>query len=120
MIDVRTGGATFDTNGNIVTIAAALGSTSNYTDGTAGGVTVMDGSGTGDGVLIVTGQNICQQGTTIASGTLDIAADAALGAPDAPLTFSGPGTLRATAALALGAVPSGRHARRSEPCRHHR
>ena len=102
-INVGSGGATFDTNGLVAEIDATIGTI--YPDGNTGGVTVMDGSSTGGGVLIVDGQNICQQGTTIASGTLAIAADAALGAPDAPLTFSGPGTLRATAPLALGASP---------------
>ena len=99
-IEVLAGGATFDVNGFAVEIDATIGCTSSDPDGADGGVTVMDGSGSGTGVLTLTNGNICQAGTTIAGGTLAIGSDADLGASGVPLTFSG-GTLQATGPLTL-------------------
>ncbi|MDQ6793763.1 MAG: Ig-like domain-containing protein, partial [Chloroflexota bacterium] len=119
------GGATFDLAGFGDTIGSLAGAGS-VTSTAAGAVTltsgglntstafsgvVTDGSGSvaltkaGTGTLTVSGVNTYSGVTTIAAGTLAIAADAALGAaPGAPtpgkLVFSG-GTLQITASFSL-------------------
>ena len=99
-IDVQSGGATFDTNSYTLEIDAVIGySGPGDYDGAEGGISVMDSSTEGTGVLYVTGDNIYQGGATIASGTLEINGDAALGDGE-PLTFAG-GTLQAAGPLAL-------------------
>ena len=74
---------------------------SNDPGGAAGGITVMDSSVNGSGVLLLNGSNLFQGGVTIVSGTLAIGADTALG-DGGPLTFTGQGTLQATGDLPLG------------------
>jgi autotransporter-associated beta strand protein/T5SS/PEP-CTERM-associated repeat protein len=74
------GGATFDTNGNNVTLASALSG--------PGGLTKV-----GAGTMILSGINTYQGGTTINGGTLAVAADANLGAAAGGLAFGG-GTLQ--------------------------
>ena len=100
-IDVRAGGATFDTNGYTLGIDAALGCTSTSSDGADGGVTVMDTSSNAEGVLRLTGDNICLGGTTIASGTLAIGPRRPGLRPE--LT-PGAGTLKATSDLTLANI----------------
>ena len=51
----------------------------------------------GQNTLFLTGTNSYPGGTQINAGTLDIAADTAMGAPSGPLTFTGSGTLQAGA-----------------------
>ena len=100
-IDVCAGGATFDTNSFTFEIDATIGSSN--PGGAAGGITVMDSSTNGGGVLLLTGDNIFQGGTTIGGGTLATGADAALG-DGGPLTFTGQGTLKATGDLTLAST----------------
>ena len=84
-IAVRAGGATFDANGYTPQVNATLGSTTTtYPDGASGGITVMDSSTEGTGIITVTGVNICSSGTTIASGTLAVGSDATLGTSNVP------------------------------------
>jgi fibronectin-binding autotransporter adhesin len=73
-------GATFDTNGNNVTLASSLSG--------VGGLTK-----TGAGTMTLAGGNTYQGGTTINSGTLAVSSDANLGAAAGGLTFGG-GTLQ--------------------------
>ena len=75
-----TGGATFDTNGNNVTLASALSG--------PGGLTKV-----GAGTMTLSGINTYQGGTTINGGTLAVGADANLGAAAGGLAFGG-GTLQ--------------------------
>ena len=82
-----------------LTISAVVGS--NYGGGSDGGITVMDRSTNGGGVLSLTGDNIYQAGVMIVSGTLAIDDDDALG-NGGPLTFTGQGALQATGDLPLG------------------
>ena len=98
VIDVQAGGATFDTNGFNAAIAATIGG--DYGNA-AGGITVMDSSANGTGVLTLTGDNLYEGGATIVSGTLAIGSDAALG-DGGSLTFTGQGGLQATGNLTLG------------------
>ena len=80
VIKVRSGGATFDTNGFNVTVAANLGAVFGIdTSGTAGGIAVMDSSTNGSGVLFLTGDNICHDGTRLEGGTLKLGNSTALG-----------------------------------------
>ena len=74
------GGATFDTNGNNVTLAASLSG--------LGGLTK-----TGAGTMTLSGVNSYQGGTAINGGTLAVTADANLGAASGGLAFGG-GTLQ--------------------------
>jgi autotransporter-associated beta strand protein len=74
------GGATFDTNGNNVTLASSLSG--------VGGVTK-----TGAGTMTLAGVNTYQGGTTINGGVLAVSSNANLGAAAGGLTFNG-GTLR--------------------------
>src|SRR5262249_36059050 len=74
------GGATFDTNGNNVTLASALLG--------AGGLTKV-----GAGTLRLSGANTYAGGTTINAGTLAVSADANLGNSSGGLAFGG-GTLQ--------------------------
>ncbi|MBR3191690.1 autotransporter-associated beta strand repeat-containing protein, partial [Bosea sp. (in: a-proteobacteria)] len=67
------------------------------------GSTIVDGSGTaivkvGGGTLILSGNNSYTGGTTIAGGTLQVSADANLGAISGGLSLDG-GTLRTTASF---------------------
>ncbi len=67
-----------------------------------GVLTVIDSSGGGNGMLIVTNAtNNYTGGTNLGSGTLEIGADGALGLDAGPLTFSGTGTLQATSGFTL-------------------
>ena len=75
-VDVLAGGATLDPNGYTLEFDAALGSGS--PDGAAGGITVMDSSSTGGGLVLVTGSNICQAGLTVRGGTYDMTSAAGL------------------------------------------
>ena len=72
-------GATFDTNGNNVTLASALTGT--------GGLTKA-----GQGVLLLTTVNAYGGGTTVAGGTLQLSGAGTLGAASSVTTLSG-GTL---------------------------
>ena len=74
------GGATFDTNGNNVTLASSLSGT--------GGLTK-----TGAGTMTLSGINSYQGGTTINGGTLAVSSDTNLGAAAGGLGFGG-GTLQ--------------------------
>jgi len=90
-IDVLAGGATFDVNGNTVTINSVIGSTSN---GDEGGITVMDSSSGASGVLTLAAANIYQGGTDIESGTLQADNASAFGSGaltvnDGTLDFNG-------------------------------
>ena len=74
------GGATFDTNGNNVTLAASLSG--------PGGLIK-----TGAGTMTLSGVNSYQGGTAINGGTVAVTADANLGAAAGGLAFGG-GTLQ--------------------------
>jgi autotransporter-associated beta strand protein/T5SS/PEP-CTERM-associated repeat protein len=74
------GGATFDTNGNNVTLASALSG--------PGGLTKV-----GAGTMTLSGINTYQGGTAINGGTLAVATDANLGAASGGVAFDG-GTLQ--------------------------
>lgn len=83
------GNATFDTNGNSLTIQGVISST--------GSLTVS--SSTGSGTLILSGNNTYSGGTQVGtSSTLSIGADANLGNTSGGLTLNG-GTLAATASF---------------------
>ena len=86
--------------GNI-TNDAVVSFTQNF-DGTYAGV--MSGSGqlvvTGIGELKLTGANSYSGGTSIGTGVISVAADAALGAASGTLSFDG-GTLRTTATFTM-------------------
>ncbi len=71
------GGATFDTHGHALEIDAVIGSANS--GGAAGGITVMDSSTTGGGVLRLTSynMNMYQGGTTIAKGMIEFVGNAA-------------------------------------------
>ena len=77
---VRGRGATFDTNGNNVTLAASLSG--------LGGLTK-----TGAGTMTLSGVNSYQGETTINGGTVAVSTDASLGAAAGGLAFGG-GTLQ--------------------------
>ena len=70
---------------------------------------ILDGSGSnvlglqvmGPGTWTLTGSNTYSAGTKIEGGTLDIHADAALGAGTAAVTFSADGTLQASGTVTL-------------------
>ena len=94
-------------SGGTLSIAPASGTagTFNVDNGIVAsiGSTIVDGSGTaiekvGGGTLILAGNNGYNGGTTIAGGTLQISANANLGATTGDLTLDG-GTLRTTASF---------------------
>jgi autotransporter-associated beta strand protein len=84
-----------------ITNDAVVSFTQNF-DGTYAGV--MSGSGqlvvTGIGELKLTGANSYSGGTSIGTGVISVAADAALGAASGTLSFDG-GTLRTTATFTM-------------------
>jgi len=92
-------------SGGTLSIAPASGGagTFNVDNGVVAriGSTIVDGSGTaivkvGGGTLILSGNNSYTGGTTIVGGTLQVSADANLGAASGGLSLDG-GTLRTTA-----------------------
>jgi autotransporter-associated beta strand protein len=98
-IEVGAGGASFDSNGFVLEIDAAIASNGSGTDG---GITVMDSSPAGNGVVLLNAENGYQGGTTIASGTLQVSSPSNLGNAAATITFNG-GMLQAAADLDLTA-----------------
>ena len=83
-----------------------------YLSGPANGIVsgrILNGSGSnvlglqvmGPGTWTLTGSNTYSAGTKIEGGTLDINADAALGAGTAAVTFSADGTLQASGTVTL-------------------
>ena len=78
---------------------AALGfDTTNGSFTYSGNITQPIGLGkVGVNILTLTGSNSYTGGTTVNAGTLNINADAALGAANGPLTFTGSSTLQAGA-----------------------
>jgi autotransporter-associated beta strand protein len=80
---IGAGGATFDYNGNAVTLATSLTG--------AGGVTVTN-SGSG-GALTFTAANTYMGGTTVAGGTLRLLGASTLGASTGATTIKGGGAL---------------------------
>ncbi|MBZ9982492.1 MULTISPECIES: autotransporter domain-containing protein [unclassified Mesorhizobium] len=107
------GGLTFDggtlrntaalTTARNVTLNAGGGTFLTGADLTAAGVVTGGGSliKTGAGTLTLSGANSYTGGTSILNGTLQVSADANLGAASGGLAFDG-GTLQNTAALATG------------------
>ncbi len=93
VIDIRAGGATFDSNGHNVTIAATLGQWDDVKNW-AGGVTVTDSSGGGRLTLAPVSANLYLGGTTI-DGVVAAAADAVFGDSSGPITFGSAGLLKA-------------------------
>jgi autotransporter-associated beta strand protein len=88
------GGASFDTNGNNVTLASTLAGT--------GGLTKL-----GQGALTLFGANSYSGGTTLTAGTLQLSGGGTLGAASGTTTVSGGtldlgGTTQAQSAVALG------------------
>ena len=72
-VTINSGGATFDSNGFNATVAKG------FVAGTGnGGLTVIDSSGTGNGVINLTGANSFQGVTTITSGTLEVSGGGSL------------------------------------------
>lgn len=90
-VTIGTSGATFDTNGNDVAFANAIGNSG------AGGLTK-----TGSGTLTLSGENTYTGPTSVTGGSVSIAGNAGLGAPasGSGLTLNG-GTLATTSSLAL-------------------
>ena len=82
---IGSGGGTFDTNGNNVTLGTGISG--------GGGITKA-----GSGTLTLTGVNTYQGGTTINAGTISVAANNNLGS--GALAFGG-GTLQTTASFAM-------------------
>ena len=85
---------------------AALGfDTSNGSFTYSGNITQQIALGkVGANTLTLTGTNSYTGGTTLNAGTLNINADAALGATNGPLTFTGSSTLQAGAAIDLNSA----------------
>ena len=111
------GGATwFVSNSGSLTLSGNLMPSTTgrflYLSGPANGVVsgrILNGSGSnvlglqvmGPGTWTLTGSNTYSAGTKIEGGTLDITADAALGAGTAAVTFSADGTLQASGTVTL-------------------
>ena len=111
LIGVGPGGATFNSNGFTVAIYATLGGLNGET---AGGVTVMDSSSGGSGMVTLSPASgkLYQGGTTI-DGACAAATDAVFGS--GPINFGGGGLLKAIDDLAIGRTigtpddPNGEH-----------
>ena len=85
-MNFQSGGATFDTNGNTVTFANAVGNSG------TGGLTLNDSNGT-PGTLILSAVNTYAGGTIVTKGTLKTSGSGTLGATSGALTVNTNGTL---------------------------
>lgn len=86
---ISSGSATFDTNGQNLTL-----------NGLLSGSAIIK---TGSGILFLRGANTYTGGTTVNAGTLNIASDSNLGHATGPLAMATGTTLQAGAAYSLGA-----------------
>lgn len=80
------GAASFDSNGNTLTIAGIIGGSGSLTK-------------TGSGTLVLSGSNTYMSGTTISLGTLSISADGNLGKSGTSLSIGNTATLQTTASF---------------------
>jgi fibronectin-binding autotransporter adhesin len=85
-MNFQSGGAAFDTNGNTITFANAVG------NGGTGGLTLND-SNVSPGMLILAAANTYTGGTTVNKGTLRLSGAGTLGGTSGALTVNTGGTL---------------------------
>ena len=85
-LNFQSGGAIFDTNGNAITLANAVG------NGGTGGLTLDDSNGT-PGSLTLTAANTYTGGTTVKKGTLILSGAGTLGGTSGALIVNTGGTL---------------------------